>query len=88
MPLTIKKDYDTINRWIEGQKVDLQAEFSLYTVLYWYLDEISCVLVTRNKKWFSALKPHVISTWETIKTERVSGYEHRKPKSRKKSNEM
>ena len=83
LPLKREKDYHGINLMIERQVADLSAEYSLYTVLYWYLDEISCVLVKRNKEWFSSMKPLVKSTWETIEKERISGYEHRKPKSRK-----
>ena len=51
--------------------------------LYWRLEEISCVLVVRNKAWFMASIPMMNSLWETVLTERVNGYEHRAPKKRK-----
>ena len=50
--------------------------------IFWYLDEHSCVLVTRNKNWFNSANPTFKKIWEIILKERTSGYEHRKPKKR------
>ena len=50
--------------------------------LYWYLDELSCVLVLRNKLWFNSVINDVSNVWDTIIKERISGYEHRIPKRR------
>ena len=56
---------------------------------YWYLEDYSCVLVPRNKKWFNAVYPDFKDLWNTILKERETGYEHRKPKkSRKKSKKL
>ena len=52
---------------------------------YWYLEDYSCVLVPRNKKWFKAVYPDFKELWDTILSERVSGYEHRKPKKTSKT---
>ena len=82
MPLHISKDYETISSWIENTISGLTDTHKLYTTLYWYLDKMSCVLVPRNKKWFSELSPKIESTWAIIEKERKSGYEHRKPKIR------
>jgi putative phage-type endonuclease len=82
MPLHINKDCETISSWIENTISGLTETHKLYTTLYWYLDKMSCVLVSRNKKWFSELSPKIESTWAIIEKERKSGYEHRKPKSR------
>lgn len=49
---------------------------------YWYLDKYSCALVLRNKKWFNEVKPLLENVWSLIEKERVSGYDHRKPKKR------
>ena len=49
---------------------------------YWYLDEYSCALVLRNKKWFEKIYPLLEDVWNTIVKERVTGYDHRKPKKR------
>lgn len=51
--------------------------------IYWYLDEISCVLVERNPLWFSQVQPEFEEIWNIIKEERIEGYTHREPKKRK-----
>ena len=50
--------------------------------IYWKLNEISCVLVKRNKIWFQNMIPIITNFWDIIKRERIDGYEHRKPKSK------
>jgi len=52
---------------------------------YWYLEDYSCILVPRNKKWFNAVYPEFKQLWNTILKERQTGFEHRKPKKRQKS---
>ena len=52
--------------------------------IYWKLDIFSCVLVPRNKKWFESKINTITNFWNTILKERISGYEHRKPKTREK----
>ena len=47
--------------------------------IYWWLDELSCVLVLRNKFWFKAAVPILTEFWKTIEYEKVHGYEHRSP---------
>jgi hypothetical protein len=60
----------------------LKESLILYTTTYWYLDQFSCILVKRNKLWFSAALPIILDTWDTIVRERESGYEHRAAKKR------
>jgi putative phage-type endonuclease len=48
--------------------------------LYWKLDQLSCVLVLRNKMWFKAAVPILENVWNIIEKEKISGYEHRSPK--------
>jgi hypothetical protein len=48
--------------------------------IYWFLDEYSCVLVHRNRLWFSEAVKVLVRVWATIEEERQSGYEHRAPK--------
>lgn len=50
--------------------------------IYWYLDEVSVVLVPRNKLWFSAAKLILDKLWETITYEKKHGFQHRQPKKR------
>jgi len=50
--------------------------------IYWKLNDISCILVKRNKKWFQDMIPIISNFWDIIKREKTDGFEHRKPKSR------
>jgi len=52
---------------------------------FWYLDQVSCVLVLRNKMWFKHAESILCELWSKIEYERVHGYEHRAPNRRKKS---
>ena len=54
----------------------------LFNTLYWYLDEISCVLIQRNRTWFSKAIHNIKEVWDTIEKEKIEGYEHRSPKRR------
>jgi putative phage-type endonuclease len=58
--------------------------------IYWKLEDVSCVLVLRNKMWFEQAIPILNDLWDTIKREKLEGYEHRAPKrknTRKNNNE-
>jgi len=85
MPLEIARDKESIDKWIENKRNNLRRSWSLYSVIYWYLDEISCVLVERNKPWFEKAVVHIEKTWNTILHERENGYEHRASKKRIKN---
>jgi putative phage-type endonuclease len=50
--------------------------------IYWYLDEYSCVLVHRNRLWFSEAVKVLEKVWATIEEERETGYDHRAPKKK------
>ena len=52
--------------------------------IYWKLDEISCILVKRNKKWFQDVLPLIKDFWGIIQREKIEGYDHRAPKTRNK----
>jgi len=83
MPLTSDLDKESVDDWIkETRNANKTEGMVLYSVIYWYLDEFSCVLIQRNKKWFEAALPKIKSVWETIEKERISGYEHRNTKKR------
>jgi hypothetical protein len=51
--------------------------------IYWYLDEYSCVLVRRNRLWFSEAVKVLEQVWTMIEEERETGFEHRAPAKRK-----
>jgi len=50
--------------------------------IYWYLDEYSCVLVKRNRLWFSEAALVLQRVWTMIEEERQTGFEHRAPKKK------
>jgi putative phage-type endonuclease len=58
------------------------------TNIYWKLVVFNCQLVMRNRYWFSKALPHVEDVWNTIVEERVSGFDHRKPKQSSRSKRM
>ena len=76
-------DENEFDEWSEN-KIDEYEKKSISWMknIYWKLDDVSCILVTRNKKWFQAALPYFRSTWEIIEKERINGYDHRKPKRR------
>jgi putative phage-type endonuclease len=81
--LEIDTDESSINEWIDTQKqLQMDERHVLVNTLYWYLDEYSCVVIQRNRKWFSSALPAIESIWTTIEKERVEGFEHRRSKKR------
>lgn len=85
MPLEIAKDKESIDKWIESKRNNLRRTWSLYSAIYWYLDELSCVLVERNKLWFNVAVDKIQETWNIILKERETGYEHRAAKKKVKT---
>jgi hypothetical protein len=82
MPISVKPDKEMVDDWIQQSKEELRKDgLALFNTIYWYLEEMSCVLIKRNSAWFSAAIPHIQRTWEIIQTEKVTGYEHRASKS-------
>lgn len=88
MPLDIPITEPAVNEWIAKTKAEISADWVLFETHYWYLDEFSCVLVRRNKKWFESAIPKIENTWNTILRERVEGYEHRASKKQKQQIEV
>ena len=78
-PFQISRDKFEI--WSENC-IEENSNFTWIGYTYWYLDNYSCALVLRNKHWFKKVKPILENVWNTIKKERISGYDHRKPKKR------
>jgi len=56
--------------------------------LYWRLDQLSCILVLRNKIWFDAAVKEFSNIWKIIEHERIHGYEHRAPVKRDKKDKV
>ncbi len=78
---------DDVSKWIE-ENIDLY-ESSKYChifmkTIYWKLEHISCVLVTRNREWFNNAIQELEDLWKIIEKERITGYEHRAPNKKDK----
>ena len=83
MPLDIPLTQEAITEWINKDTEEIRNDgLVLFETLYWYLDEISCVLIQRNKPWFSNAIHKIQEVWDTIQVEKIKGYEHRSPKRR------
>ena len=82
---------DDIDNWRE-YTVEKYQSYPEYNYLYiktifWKLEQLSCVLVCRNRQWFNDNISGLEEIWQIIEKERVSGYEHRAPnKKQKKDN--
>jgi len=74
---------DEFEEWFDTL-LDEKKNMTWVNNIYWYLADYSCVLVPRNKKWFNAVYNTLKEVWDTVLKERVTGYEHRKPKKQKK----
>ena len=71
------------DKWYD-KTMDKNEDKTWIRNIYWYLKDISIVLVTRNQKWYNAVINDFIKLWKTVEKERVTGYDHRKPKSKGK----
>lgn len=79
---------DDITQWHENM-VDYyqykhEFNYTYMKTIYWKLEHLSCVLVCRNRQWFKDNICSLEEIWDTIKKERVSGYEHRVPNRKQK----
>ena len=80
-PLNItKEDFDI---W-QDKIIEENANLSWVYNTYWRLENISNILVPYNKKWMESVIPDFEKAWDTVLKERVTGYSHRKAKTRVK----
>ena len=82
---------DDIHKWEETELSKYESSQYNYTFLkfiYWKLEVISCVLVSRDRNWFKNNIQQLEKVWKIIEEERVTGYAHRAPnkKQRKEPN--
>jgi len=75
-------EYDIWSSNLIEEMLNTRADLTWVRHIYWRLDELSCILVTRNKKWFSDVVPIMGDFWKIIERERITGYEHRAPTKR------
>jgi putative phage-type endonuclease len=87
-PLNLIHPYE-ISQWhedtIDYYQTCPEFNYTFIKTIYWKLEQISCVLVCRNKHWFNYNIISLQEIWTTIEQERVSGYEHRAPNRRIKT---
>lgn len=87
LPLNTVINEENIAKW-KNDTIEEMNDHILIKENYWYLDEFSCVVVKRNKKWFEAAVPIILEIWNIILKERKEGFEHRAPKRRLKPTEV
>ena len=75
-----KEQYD---KWYDDI-MDKHQNHSWINNIYWHLQDYSLVLCPRNKIWFEYVLPKMELCWNTIIKERISGFDHRKPRRNKK----
>ena len=84
-PLSDDYNKECVDAWITETENKLKEHYILYNKYYYYLDEYSCVIVQRNRKWFSHCINDITDTWNIILKERETGFEHRASKPRSNS---
>ena len=80
--LEIGSDEEAYTKWNSDSMAEMNGKATWLKTIYWRLDEVSVVLVKRNKRWFKAAEPVLTKLWTTIEHEREYGYEHRAPRKR------
>jgi putative phage-type endonuclease len=79
-------DYDA---WMEDTFSNTAPNLNWFKNVYWKLEIYSCVLVKRQRQWFTSAVPEFISIWKTIQDERLNGeYIQRAPKKRVSKNDQ
>jgi len=74
-----------MDEWITDQKETESRKW--FKNIYWKLDVFSCVLVKRNKEWFSIAINYLEDLWKIICEERQTGeFIKRAPKKRSQTN--
>ena len=84
MPISNSLEENEILKWIDKTKVENEQN-QIHKIIYWKLDEISCVVIHRNNKWLEKALPQIQNIWNIIEKERIEGYEHRRAKKRSTS---
>ena len=79
-------DPDAFGEW-ERHMMQQHVSHTWVKNIYWRLDQLSCVLVLRNKVWFTAALPVMRETWNMITKGRAEGYEQYAPRSAKRARE-
>lgn len=85
----LKLTEEALEKW-EEETMEKYSQFVWVKNIYWKLENISCVLILRNKEWFKQAIHVLNDVWNIIKREKIEGSSHRAPKrktNRKLNNE-
>jgi hypothetical protein len=80
-----ESSHQEVKQWIQETKQRHAKNYVAFSISYWYLDKYSCVIVKRNRDWFDAVFPKLADCWATIQKEKQEGYDHRAPRTSRKS---
>ena len=83
-PFAVMHDKESALAW-EEQIMHDYNDLTWVKNIYWRLDQLSCVLVKRNRLWFTAALPILEQLWADIQHDKINGYEHRLPTKNKRS---
>jgi putative phage-type endonuclease len=78
----INMNRQNYNIWVNIEKEKQEKMGNIFIKnYYWKLDEISCVVVQRNKKWFNDNIYKMKEIWDIVLKERKEGFSHRENNS-------
>ena len=80
-PLVNMLSKNTALLW-EDSVMQEYADLTCVKNIYWRLDQLSCVLVKRNRLWCTAALPILEKLWIDIQHDKVHGFSHRLPQKR------
>jgi putative phage-type endonuclease len=83
------KTQEEFDEWEEEKITFFESEpynYSFTKYIYWKLEQISCVLVLRNREWFKNNIGQLEKVWKIVEEERITGFQHRAPNKRNPSN--
>jgi hypothetical protein len=84
-PIEMKNE-EEIEQWEEQIRKQYESPSQIWIKnIYWKLEQLSCVLVLRNPVWFQQNIGEIERIWNIILEERKTGYEHRAPNKRVKT---
>ena len=73
MPFHIESQND-MDKWMDTtmSAYDEIPSIQWMKNIYWYLEEVSCVYVPRNREWFISILPKIENCWKDIERNRLN----------------
>ena len=85
MPLYVNLEKRHVDKWIREIREKVSETHLIYEIVYWHLDEYSCVVVERNSLWFESVLPVFEEAWNIVVSERKHGFRATQRSSRESS---